>query len=155
MERYFIRALKFTIYFYTIMGLMFLLIFLMKGVQTINLKDFAAEVGLYNLLVIGLAFGLAYPFIGFTGKKVYLNKAFDQEKSAIIDIFAQYGYEQVYETNTTISFRPSNRLKRIFDLYEDTITVVHTDNPIIIKGLRKRVVRISMSLESYILNEKR
>lgn len=155
MERYFIRALKFTLYFYCIMCLVFLLFYFMKGGQVGNLNSFANEVGFYRLIIIGFAFGLAYPFIGFTNKSIYLNKSFDSEKNSIIDIFAQYGYEMISETPTSITFRPSNRVKRIFDLYEDTIEVVHSDNPIIVKGLRKRVVRIALSLENYILNEKR
>lgn len=68
---------------------------------------------------------------------------------------AQYGYEQTYETETSLFFRPTNRLKRFIDQYEDTIEVDHRDNPIMVKGLRKRVVRIGLAIESYILNDKR
>lgn len=155
MERYPIRALKATIYFFVLMSLGFALVYFMQGGEKISWRVFAEQAGIYRLIIIGLAFGLAYPFIGFGKKKVYLNKAFSQEKSAVIDIFGQYGYELTYETEISLFFRPTNRIKRLFDQYEDTIEVEHKDNPIVIKGMRKRIVRISLSLENYILSEKR
>jgi hypothetical protein len=153
MERYTIRALKATLYFLILMSLIFALVYFMQGGDKISLTVLAQQAGLYRLLIIGLAFGLSYPFIGFGKKNVYLNKTFSQEKSAIIDIFGQYGYELSFETETSLFFRPTNRLKRLFDQYEDTIEVVHKDNPIIIKGIRKRIVRITLTLENYILSE--
>jgi hypothetical protein len=155
MERYAIRALKFTIFFYVFVSLMMILLYFFEGGQDISVHSFVQQAGLYRMLIIGLAFGLSYPFIGFGKRKVYLNRTFEQEKSAIVDIMAQYGYEQTYETGTSIFFRPTNRLKRFIDQYEDTIEVAHHDNPIVVKGLRKRIVRVGIAIEGYIMNEKR
>ena len=155
MGRYAIRALKFAVYFCVVMSLIMILFYLFGGGRNISLKVFIEQIGLYRMLIIGCAFGVTYPFIGFGKRKIYLNKSFEQEKSAIVDIMAQYGYEQTYETETSLFFRPTNRLKRFIDQYEDTIEVDHRDNPIMVKGLRKRVVRIGLAIESYILNDKR
>lgn len=156
MERYAIRALKSIIYFILVMALVIVLFYFIQGGEELTFKAYAGEARVYQLIILGLAFGLSYPFIGFGKKKIYLNKTFAQEKQAIVDIFGQYGYELTYETETSVFFRPSNRLKRFFDqFFEDTIEVNHKDNPIVIKGLRKRIVRVSLSLENYILNEKR
>lgn len=155
MERYAIRALKSTVYFYVLMSLIMLLFYFFQGGDAISGRVFIEEVGLYKMLIFGLAFGLSYPFFGFCKRKIYLNKPFAQEKSAIVDIMAQYGYEQTYETETSIVFRPVHRLKRLIDQYEDAIVVDHRDNPIVVKGLRKRVVRIGLSIEGFLLNEKR
>lgn len=155
MERFAIRALKFTIYFYVLMSLGMVLMYFMQGGQAISFKIFAEQIGIYRLIIFGLAFGISYPFIGFGKRKVYLNRPFTQERAAIVDILAQFGYEETYTTETSIYFRPTNRLKRLFDQYEDTIEINHHDNPIVVKGLRKRIMRISASMESYILNEKR
>lgn len=155
MERYAIRALKFAVYFCVVMSLIMILFYLFEGGRNISLKVFVEQIGLYRMLIIGCAFGIAYPFIGFGKRKIYLNRAFAQEKGAIVDIMAQHGYEQTYETETSLFFRPTNRLKRLLDQYEDTIEVDHRDNPIVIKGLRKRVVRVGLAVEGYILNEKK
>jgi hypothetical protein len=155
MERFAIRALKFTFFFYVLMSLLMILLYFFQGGQEISMHVFIQQVGLYKMLIFGLAFGLTYPFVGFGKRKIYLNKPFEQEKSAIVDIMAQYGYEQTYETATSIFFRPANRLRRFIDQYEDTIEVEHHDNPIVVKGLRKRIVRIGIAVEGYILNEKR
>lgn len=156
MERYAIRALKSTVYFLLLMILVTLLMFLMQRGNNFSFIEYAKLARVYQLLILGLAFGLSYPFIGFGKKNIYLNKTFSQEKQAIIDIFGQYGYELTYETETSVFFRPTNRLKRFFDqFFEDAIEVNHKDNPIVVKGLRKRIVRISLALENYILNEKR
>lgn len=155
MERFAIRALKFTIFFYVSISLMMILLYFFQGGRDISVDVFIQQIGLYKMLIFGLAFGLTYPFVGFGKRKIYLNKTFEQDRSAIVDIMAQYGYEQTYETETSIFFRPTNRLKRFLDQYEDTIEVEHRENPIVVKGLRKRIVRIGLAVEGYILNEKR
>lgn len=155
MERFAIRALKFTIFFYVLMSLMMILLYFFEGGRDISMHVFIQQIGLYKMLIFGLAFGLSYPFIGFGKRKIYLNHSFEQEKSAIVDIMAQYGYEQTYETATSLFFRPTNRLKRLLDQYEDTIEVDHRENPIVVKGLRKRVVRVGLAMENFVLNEKR
>jgi len=138
------------------MILVTLLMFLLQRGNDFSFIEYAKLARVYQLLILGFAFGLSYPFIGFGKKNIYLNKTFSQEKQAIIDIFGQYGYELTYETETSVFFRPTNRLKRFFDqFFEDAIEVNHKDNPIVVKGLRKRIVRITLALENYILNEKR
>jgi hypothetical protein len=155
MERYAIRAFKFTIYFYILMSLLLILFYFVQGGERISFDIYFEQVGFVRMLIFGLAFGLSYPFIGFGKKKIYLNRPFAQEKNHVVDIMAQYGYELTYETEVSLFFRPTNRLKRLLDQFEDTIEVDFKDNPIVLKGLRKRIVRIGLALESFILNEKK
>ena len=72
-----------------------------------------------------------------------------------MDIFTNSKYSVISETPDSIKFKHNSPMLRLMRMYEDTITVNISDNPIIIEGLRKDVYRIARTIEWHIRDDRK
>jgi len=99
------------------------------------------------MLLFFVAISLIYPLFGYMKKKVYLNKSYEEDKDKIREIFLNCRYVVVAEGNNSITFRHSSHFVRAMRMFEDAITIDYTDNPIIMEGPRRDLLRFARSIE--------
>lgn len=145
-KRYLNRAIKYFIY----LSIIFVLII---GIFSISSGK---EFNIYNLFRPGTGIQLAifltvmslvYPLFGYVTKKVYLNSSYLQDKTTINDIFLTNRYIIECEGVDFIKFRHKSTFVRTMRMFEDTITLDFSDNPIKIEGQRKDVYRLARMIE--------
>jgi hypothetical protein len=95
-----------------------------------------------------------YPFFGYATKKVYLNKGYEYDKKTIQDIFLTNRYKIECEDTEFIKFRHKSAFVRTLRMFEDTITLDFSDNPIKLEGQRKDVYRMARMIEYAVRNDR-
>lgn len=152
--KYFIRAVKsllyFVIVFAVIVGILYFFIERPKGIAP---ADMFQEGSLWKIVLFFAVFGAVYPAVSFFKRKLYANGDFAKYRPTILSAMEELGYELEKEDGETVSFRRKKAGERLFRLFgEDRITFTISDNPFIIEGYRKDIMRIYSSL-SYHMRE--
>lgn len=144
------RAIKSIIYIAVIFFVLFGVMYYFSESKDPNMSfwDFLApkhnRLPLFGFLAV---FGLAYPFIAYIKKDIYINKPFDEERNNILRIFDTSGYELTGEEGKKLFFRPKNKVSRFMRMMEDTVEVDFSDNPLVLSGIRKEVYRLGKHIE--------
>ena len=145
-KKYFIRVVKYLIYFVIIFSLI-IAIFALASKQELSYSALFRPGSGVELLVFFIVISLAYPLVSFINKRAYLNHSFAEERDKILKVFEESNYIKVAEDATTLTFRHKSKVTRLFRMFEDTIVVDFSDNPIVLKGMRKDVYRLAKSIE--------
>ncbi len=153
--RYLIRALKFTFLFFLLGLLIFVLTYLFgKGSHSeATFMDLVLQSDVKSMVIFFVAFGLVYPLIGYVKQKVYLNRAFEEDKEEIIRMFSDLNFVLQKEEDKKLYFRHRNTITRIMRLGEDKVEVDYSDNPVVVSGLRKErkdAYRLSRMIQHYV-----
>lgn len=151
-KKYFSRAGKYFIY-------LILMLVIIIGIFTLTSKaqDFRYE-NLFRpgtggqMLLFLVAISLIYPLFGFTRKKVYINRSYAEEKEKIKEIFFNNRYVVVSEEQNRVEFRHSSTFVRFMRMFEDTIVIDGSDNPIVLEGPRRDLLRFARHIE-YVLKD--
>lgn len=145
--KYFIRAAKYLIYFAVLFSIIVLIVFYTsskpEGITVFDL--FKAGSG-YKILGFFILFSAVYPLLGFSRKQIYVSNFAEKEKE-IIELLQNGNYIIETQTPTTLTFRLRNKFLRLMRMYEDRITIDFSENPVIIEGFRKDVLRFSRGIE--------
>lgn len=146
--KYFIRSVKYLIYFSFMCGLILVATFYLGNpIEGLTLMDMLLAGGsIYKMLAFFVAVAAIYPALGFQKKPVYVSN-FKENKKEIIELFENANYVIDNETATSITFRLRNPFLRLMRLYEDHIIIDFSENPIMMEGLRKDILRFSRSIE--------
>ena len=154
MQRYFIRGLKATLMFFMIGTLIHVLIYLIgnDSEPKLSFMEFIRKSDITSISIFFAVFGMAYPLIGFVKQTVYASKPFDEYKQEVVRMFTQVNFVLVSDKDKKMVFRSKSALTRLLRLYEDTIVLDYSDSPIVLKGLRRDVCRLSRMIESHIRN---
>jgi hypothetical protein len=107
-----------------------------------------------QIVIFLVGMSLIYPLFGYSSKKVYLNKGFEEDKTTIKDIFLTNRYKIECEGKEFIKFRHKSAFVRTLRMFEDTITLDFSDNPIILEGQRKDVYRLARMIEYAVRNDR-
>lgn len=152
--KYLMRAIKSLLYFvFVFVVIVSILYFVMERPKGIALTDMFQEGSLTKLICFFVAFGAVYPAVSFFKRKLYANGDYAKYRPTILSTMEELGYELEQEGETTVTFRQKKQLQRIFRLFcEDRITFDVSDNPFVIEGYRKDVMRIMSNL-SYRMRE--
>ena len=70
------------------------------------------------------------------------------DRQAIIDTFADYGYSLSRQADDRLVFRSNSMWKRLTNQFDDVITVTSAGRYMTVEGLKKDVVRIELRLNS-------
>lgn len=146
--KYFIRVAKYVVY----LAIVFVLIISIFSItsnqgQGIKYENFFRPETAPQLIAFFVVMSFIYPFLGFIKKRVYLNKSFAEDKEKIKEIFLNSRYIIVSEDATTITFRHSSTFIRAMRMFEDSIIINFSENPIILEGQRRDVFRLARSIE--------
>lgn len=148
LSKYFVRVVKYVVQLIVLFVILF-------GVMSITSKigfvdyfsAFMSQRGLILLCVI-IVFALAYPFFGFTKKRL----TFDANKHVdeIENVMLLCGFIKVSQDADRLVYRAKTITKKIFLMFEDQIVISTQDGLSMIEGPRKEAVKASMRFETFI-----
>ena len=119
-----------------------------------QISDMFQPGSLPKLVIFFVVFGIVYPFTAFFKRNLYSNKDYAAHKDLIAGAMEDLGYEVEKEDADTVTFRKKTfwqRLSRVF--FEDRITMSVGENPIVVEGYRKDVMRVISALSYKIRKE--
>lgn len=154
--KYFIRSVKYFIYIVVIFLILVNIIFYTSQRQpgVDNFMDLFRGGTQWQMLALFIAFSAIYPLLGYYNRKIDTNGNFADKKQDIIKYMTDSGrFLLTDDSNGKLTFRIRSPFVKFMRLYEDAIVIDYTDNPIIISGLRKEVVRHIQKIENIIMNE--
>jgi len=146
MKKYIIRVAKYLVYFFVLLGTMVLI---MESMKPEAFKDF--DPGMVKMyLLIGVAFSVIFPLIGFGKRNIHLNRSFADDRAQIEKIMDAIGFVKESEEGSILSYRYRKGVKKVFMLYEDRVTIDGSDNPIVVTGPLKEIRRMKLMFEEYL-----
>lgn len=151
--KYFIRSVKYLVYFTLMCSIILVLTFHFSvKPDDLTLMDMLLVDGsIYKMLAFFVAVAAIYPALGFQKKPLYISNI-PEHKKEIKELFENANYVVASETETSISFKLRNPFLRVLRLCEDYVTIDFAENPAMIEGLRKDVLRFSRGID-YICRE--
>ncbi len=146
MEKYLIRFAKYVVYF---MVLLTTFTVIMEYTKPEPFKGFTLE--LFQMyLLIGIGFSAIYPLLGFGKREIYLNRTFADDRGQIEKIMDALGLVKESEEGSIIVYRYKSKVKKFFLLYEDSVVINSSNNPIVVSGPLKEIRRMKMMFERYL-----
>lgn len=155
--RYLIRSLKYLLYFAIIFFLMVGIIYLFSSQKAAGLTfaDLFKEGSLPKIALFFVAISAIYPYLSFQKKELYLNGPFTNYAEMVDEVMAQLDYVPEKKEADSVSYVKRSAYARLTRMYEDRITFHTADNPVIVDGYRKDLLRILSLLNHRIRQESR
>ena len=151
-KKYIIRVVKYLIYIPLIAALMLSVLALITK-QPLDLNVMLQPGSIPKIGVIVGLFAFVYPLVGFPSMKVYINNPFEQDREKIEKLFTGSKYIITKRDEKTITFRHSSPVSRFLNMYEDTVVLDFSENPLVLTGARKNVTRFSRMI-TYAITER-
>mgnify|MGYP006874860591 CR=1 FL=1 len=147
--KYFVRAVKYFIYFSLLTALIVGALVLIGAVEGNIDSIFEGGWGsIWKIAVFFAAVSAIYPKLGFIRREVPVEKDWNEVRSGILEFFADRRYVIETETPDQVTFRLRGISGRLPKMYEDRITVTSAFDGIQIDGLRKDVIRLATGLDA-------
>lgn len=146
--KYFIRAIKYFIYFAVLTTVIVTALVLIGAVEG-NI-DSIFEGGTDALWKIAVFFALVaavYPKVGFITRDIPAERSWDEIREDVLTFFRERRYELESETPQQVTFRIRGAAGRLSKMYEDRITLTIRPGGYGMEGLRKDVMRLSTGFE--------
>jgi len=144
---YFFRAFKFFLYACVLCLLLFALVFFTSDHGDLTFWELTPLENYWKMALFLVVFAGVYPLFRFTTRKVYLNRPFAEDRDMLLEPILHANYKIERTEDQKIILRPKSQLTRFIQLYDDHITIDFSDNPILLIGLRKDVLRFARSME--------
>lgn len=146
--KYFIRSVKYLVYFTVMCGIILVLTFhFSTKPEGLTLMDMLmVEGSIYKMLAFFVAVAAVYPALGFQKKEVYVSNIKEHRKE-IVELFENANYVIAEESAASITFKLRNPFLRFMRLCEDYVTIDFSENPATMEGLRKDILRFSRGIE--------
>jgi hypothetical protein len=149
MKDYIRRSAKFILYivliFFAVLGLYPLLKY--GKPLSVSMSDLLNNSRFTTMFGILMIYGMLYPMIAFVKTKRHLNGSFEQNRDKIERAFEKLEYVKTQDAPGIVAFRKKSQFARFVQWYEDEITVYTNENPVIISGFRKRVIRVNKMID--------
>lgn len=150
--KYFIRSVKYFIYF-SILCTLIVYALVLTGMASGDINEIF-EGGYDAIWKIAVFFALVaavYPKFGFVSRNIETGKDWNEVKDTAVEYLRAARYIPEHEDGDSMTFRFSSMSGRLLKMFEDRITITRTDSGITMDGLRKDVFRMASGLE-YRLN---
>lgn len=146
--RYFIRAVKYFIYFILLFVVIMAVLVLTGAAEgDISTMFWGGYSALWKIAVIFAVISAIYPSVGFIRKEAMIPGSWEEDKDIIKEFMGGRGYVLETEDTGTMSFRKTG-MSRFTRMYEDRVTLSAKIGGVEIEGMRKDVLRLAMGLES-------
>ena len=155
--RYLVRALKYLVYFAVIFFLMVGIIYLFSSQKAAGLSffDLFKEGSLPMIALFFVAVSAVYPALSFQKKQLYLNGDFTKYAEMVEEVMKSQGYAAERREDGCVTYLKKGAYARLSRMYEDRITFTTSDNPVLVEGYRKDLLRILSMLNYRIRQESR
>jgi hypothetical protein len=149
MNDYIRRSAKFILYIVLIFFIVLGLYPLMKYGKplSVSMSDLLNNSRFTTMFGILMVYGMLYPMIAFTKIKRHLNGSFEQNRDKIERAFEKLEYIKTQDDPGKVVFRKKSKFARLVQWHEDEITLYTNENPVIISGFRKRVIRADKMID--------
>ena len=148
--RYFVRSLKYLVYFavifFLIVGIVYL--FSSQKLAGVSFAGLFKEGSLPKIALFFVAVAAIYPKLSFYKKDVYLNDDFTKYAEMVDEVMKQLDYEPEKREDGIRTYIKNSPYARLTRMYEDRVTFETDSNPIRVEGYRKDLLRI-ISLINY------
>ena len=146
--KYFIRAVKYFIYFILLfVAIMAILILTGAAEGDISTMFRGGYSALWKIAVIFAVISAIYPSVGFIRKEAMIPGSWEEDKDIIKEFMTGRGYVLETEGTGAMSFRKKG-LSRFTRMYEDRIILTAKIGGVEMEVMRKDVIRLAMGLES-------
>lgn len=155
--RYLIRALKYLLYFAIIFVLMVGIIYLFSSQKAAGLSfvDLFKEGSLPKIMLFFVAVAALYPYLSFQKKELYLNGPFTNYAEMVDEVMQSLDYIPEKKEVDCVTYIKRSAYARLTRMYEDRITFMTADNPVIVEGYRKDLLRILSLINHRVRQESR
>ena len=155
--RYLVRALKYIVYFAVIFFLMVSIIYLFSSQKAagLSLVDLFKEGSLPLIALFFVAVSAVYPALSFQKKELYLNGTSTKYAEMVDGVMKSLDYEREKQEEGCVTYIKKGAYARFSRMYEDRITFTTADNPVLVEGYRKDLLRILSLLNYRIRQESR
>lgn len=146
--KYFIRAIKYFIYFAVLTTVIVTALVLIGAVEG-NI-DSIFEGGTDALWKIAVFFALVaavYPKVGFITRDIPSDRDWNGIREEVLTFFRERRYELESETPQQVTFRIRGTAGKLSKMYEDRITLTIRPGGYDMEGLRKDVMRLAAGFE--------
>jgi hypothetical protein len=149
MKDYIRRSAKFILYIVLIFFIVLGLYPLLKYGKPIpdSLREMLNNNRFTSMFGILMVYGMLYPMIAFVKIKRHLNGSFEQNRDKIERAFEKLEYIKTLDVPGKVAFRKKSQFARLVQWHEDQITLYTDENPVIISGFRKRVLRVNKLID--------
>lgn len=149
MKDYIRRSAKFILYIVLIFFVVLGIYPLMKYGKPLSdsLSDLLNNSRFTTMFGILIVYGMIYPMIAFVKIKRHLNGSFEQNRDKIERAFEKLEYVKTQDAPGIVAFRKKSQFARFVQWHEDEITLYTDENPVIISGFRKRVIRVDKLID--------
>ena len=153
--RYLTRALKYLLYFAIIFFLMVGIIYLFSSQKAAGLTfvDLFKEGSLPKIALFFVLVSAIYPYLSFQKKELYLNGPFTNYAEMVDEVMQSLDYVKEDTEAGSVSYIKRSGYARLTRMYEDRVTFSTADNPVIVEGYRKDLLRILSLLNHRIRQE--
>ncbi len=146
--KYFIRAVKYFIYFILLfVAIMAILIMTGAAEGDISTMFRGGYSALWKIAVIFAVISAVYPSVGFIRKEALIPGSWEEDKDIIREFMEGRGYVLESEDTGTMSFRKQG-ISRFTRMYEDRIILTAKIGGVEMEGMRKDIIRLATGLES-------
>lgn len=146
--KYFVRALKYFVYFAFLFCAIVLALVLIGAVEgDINAIFEDGYASLWKIAIFFAVIAAVYPKVGFISNGIETELEFPAIKDDIIEHMTERNYVLESEDDNLLTFRYKGAAGRITRMAEDRITISTAADGLTVEGLRKDVMRLSTGLE--------
>lgn len=146
--KYFIRAVKYFLYFSIIVTIIMAALVLFKVIDAdIELMFRNGYDSLWQIALMFAAVSAFYPMLGFMKKDALIPGEYKDIRQTVVEHMQEKGYSLETENGEDLTFRLRNGINRLSRMYEDRISFTRNFSGFQVEGLRKDVVRIVYGLE--------
>lgn len=146
--KYFIRSVKYFIYFCAIMTIMISVLILIgaaeANIETLFRGGYSA---LWKIAILFAVISAIYPKVSFIRREASVPGSWDEIKGDIRRYMEDNHYEFEKEDTESMSFRHKGAVSRLARMYEDRITVSMAFGGVTVEGHRKDVMRVATGIE--------
>ena len=155
--RYFIRAVKYLVYFAIIFFLIVGIVFLFSSQKAAGLSfvDLFKEGSLPKIAIFFVIVSAFYPMLSFYKKDIHLNGDFTKYAEMFDEVMKSLGYTKEKQEEGCVTYIKDSFYARLTRMFEDRVTFTTGGNPVKVEGYRKDLLRVISALTYRIRQESR
>ena len=147
--KYFVRVIKYYVYL-ALMLVVFILVLSMLGLVGSTPEDIFRDGtrSLWQIAGICAVFALIYPRLAFGRRTAHVSGSYEELRQPVVDAMHARGYILESEAEESMTFRQKSPVVRLFQMFEDRVTLTKTLVGFELEGQNKALVRVVSALEA-------
>ena len=147
--KYIIRSVKYFFYL-AIMLVVFIVVLSLLGLVGSTPEEIFREGtrSLWQIAGFCAVFAAIYPSLAYGRRRAMVPGSYDELRCEVVEIMHSRGYILESEGDETMCFRQKSPVVRLFQMFEDRITLTKTLSGFELEGQNKALVRVIGALEA-------